>query len=82
MFTERGLRKLGLAMVLFAAIVASACTDRAGAQSSLRHDAAEGPPYVLKGTQVWTVPDLHVHGRFRGGGRSRRFASTGPDRCD
>lgn len=52
------MRAFGLATILLAATLASACTDRAGAQSAQAPDApAEGAPYVLKGTQVWTVPD-------------------------
>jgi predicted alpha/beta superfamily hydrolase len=50
-------RSIGLGLVLFAAAVAG-CSERADAQSSPAPDAAaEGAPYVLKGTQVWTVPD-------------------------
>ncbi|WP_309645267.1 alpha/beta hydrolase-fold protein [Phenylobacterium sp.] len=52
------MKTFGLAFVLMAAIVVSACTDRADAQSAQAPAAPpEGSPYVLKGTQVWTVPD-------------------------
>ncbi len=50
-------RSIGLGLVIAAAAVAG-CSERADAQSSPAPDAAaEGAPYVLKGTQVWTVPD-------------------------
>ena len=49
---------MGLAMMLLAATTIGACTERADAQPSASRDPApEGAPYVLKGTQVWTVPD-------------------------
>jgi predicted alpha/beta superfamily hydrolase len=49
------MRAFGLAMILLAAPLAAACTERADARQV---DApADGAPYVLKGTQVWTVPD-------------------------
>lgn len=52
------MRAFGLAVILLAATVAGACTEQADAQSpSASSLAAEGAPYVLKGTQVWTVPD-------------------------
>ncbi len=52
------MKAFGLAMMLLAAAVAPACTERADAQSSPPPSAAtEGAPYVLQGTQVWTVPD-------------------------
>ncbi|KSB89630.1 esterase [Caulobacter vibrioides] len=50
-------------MTLLAAGVLSACTQKADAQSpppaaaSASAASVEGGPYVLKGTQVWTVPD-------------------------
>lgn len=50
------MRAFGLAIILLAANVAPACTERADAQSS-PPVPTEGAPYVLKGTQVWTVPD-------------------------
>lgn len=51
---------LGLALLAFGG---AACSERADAQSSPAPDAsAEGAPYVLTGTQVWTVPDS-VSGR-------------------
>lgn len=51
------MKAFGLAMILLAATVAPACTERADARSSPTSASAEGAPYVLKGTQVWTVPD-------------------------
>lgn len=51
------MKAFGLAMILLAATVAPACTERADARSSPATAPAEGAPYVLKGTQVWTVPD-------------------------
>ena len=50
---ETSLKALALAFVLMAAVAVSACADRADAPAA----APEGAPYVLKGTQVWTVPD-------------------------
>ncbi|PLR28538.1 esterase [Caulobacter zeae] len=46
-------------MTLLAAGVLSACTEKADAQSPPPAAAVsvEGGPYVLRGTQVWTVPD-------------------------
>lgn len=49
------MRVFGLAMILLAATLAPACTDRADARQT--DTPADGAPYVLKGTQVWTVPD-------------------------
>lgn len=49
-------RAAGLGLVLVAGAVMG-CSEQADAQSSPAPDAAEGSPYVLKGTQVWTVPD-------------------------
>jgi predicted alpha/beta superfamily hydrolase len=50
-------RTAGLGLVLLAGAVMG-CSERADAQSSPAPDApTEGAPYVLKGTQVWTVPD-------------------------
>jgi uncharacterized protein len=52
----------GLAVTLMA-VLAAACSPKADAQSSpqtapqAQAAQAEGAPYVLKGTQVWTVPD-------------------------
>lgn len=52
------MRALGLAMVLLAAAGTSSCTGRADAQAPAAPAAkAEGAPYALTGTQVWTVPD-------------------------
>lgn len=52
------MRALGLAMVLLAAAGTSSCTGRADAQAPEAAAAkAEGAPYALAGTQVWTVPD-------------------------
>ena len=47
----------GLAVIFLAATLASACTEKADAQSPADAAPTEGAPYVLKGTQVWTVPD-------------------------
>jgi hypothetical protein len=49
-------KAFGLVWVLLAAMLASGCTENAEDQSALTR-AAEGAPYVLEGTQVWTVPD-------------------------
>ena len=50
-------RTAGLGLVLLAGAVMG-CSERADAQSSPTPGAsAEGAPYVLTGTQVWTVPD-------------------------
>ena len=50
-------RTAGLGLILLAGAVMG-CSERADAQSSPAPDAsAEGAPYVLTGTQVWTVPD-------------------------
>lgn len=54
---ESDMRTLGLAVIFLGATLASACTDRADAQSQADAVATQGAPYVLKGTQVWTVPD-------------------------
>lgn len=51
------MKAFGLAMMLLAATVVPACSERADAQPSPAPAPAEGAPYVLKGTQVWTVPD-------------------------
>lgn len=56
------MRSLGLVAILATAALVSACSDRAGAQAPPAEpgpEAAspEGGPYVLKGTQVWSVPD-------------------------
>ncbi len=53
---ESHMKTLGLA-VIFLTILASACTDRADAQSQTGATEIQGAPYVLKGTQVWSVPD-------------------------
>ncbi|RZJ77591.1 MAG: alpha/beta hydrolase [Brevundimonas sp.] len=50
-------RAAGLGLVLLAGAVMG-CSERADAQSSPAPAIpAEGAPYVLTGTQVWTVPD-------------------------
>lgn len=51
------MKALGLAIIFMTAALASACTDRADARSQADAAQAEGAPYVLKGTQVWSVPD-------------------------
>ena len=52
------MRAFGLAVILLTATVATACSEQADAQSSPAPGArTEGAPYVLTGTQVWTVPD-------------------------
>ena len=51
------MKAFGLAMILLAATVAPACSERADAQSSPAPTSTDGAPYVLKDTQVWTVPD-------------------------
>jgi predicted alpha/beta superfamily hydrolase len=51
------MKMLDLAVILSAATLASACTDRADAGAQADVAQAEGAPYALKGTQVWTVPD-------------------------
>ncbi len=50
------MRALGLATILLTAILAAGCGERADAQTTAEA-AADGAPYVLKGTQVWSVPD-------------------------
>lgn len=50
------MRALGLATILVAASLAAGCGERADAQTSMASNA-EGAPYVLTGTQVWSVPD-------------------------
>lgn len=49
------MKAFGLAAALAVLSVAPACTERADALAS--NAPIEGAPYVLKGTQVWTVPD-------------------------
>ncbi|WP_309629298.1 alpha/beta hydrolase-fold protein [Brevundimonas sp.] len=52
------MKAFGLVMAMLGAMVAAACSEQADAQSSPTPDArTEGAPYVLTGTQVWTVPD-------------------------
>lgn len=52
------MKAFGLAMILLAATAVAACSDKADAQSAQASESrTEGAPYVLKGTQVWTVPD-------------------------
>lgn len=55
--TESDMRTLGLAAIFLGATLSSACTARADAQSQADVVETQGAPYVLKGTQVWTVPD-------------------------
>ena len=50
------MRAIGLATILVVASLAAGCGERADAQTTAT-PAAEGAPYVLKGTQVWSVPD-------------------------
>lgn len=50
------MRALKLVAILMAASLAAGCGQRADAQTSAE-TTAEGTPYVLKGTQVWSVPD-------------------------
>ncbi|RZJ90981.1 MAG: alpha/beta hydrolase [Brevundimonas sp.] len=50
------MKAFGLAIILLAAS-AAACTERADAQSAQAPVQTDGAPYVLKGTQVWSVPD-------------------------
>lgn len=56
------MKRSGPAVALMA-VLAAACSPKADAQSSpqtapqAQAAQAEGAPYVLKGTQVWTVPD-------------------------
>lgn len=51
------MRAIGLATILLAATLASSCAEQADAQAPAQSAAGQGAPYVLKGTQVWTVPD-------------------------
>lgn len=52
------MKAFGLLLVLSVGLLGSSCTDRAGAQSTEAPAAAtDGAPYVLRGTQVWAVPD-------------------------
>jgi uncharacterized protein len=56
------MRSIGLAAILATALLASACAEKADAQAPAAPPApeavaADGAPYVLKDTQVWTVPD-------------------------
>lgn len=51
------MRAFGLAATLLAATLASSCSEQADAQPSAQSANTEGAPYVLKDTQVWTVPD-------------------------
>jgi len=50
------MRAIGLATILVVASLAAGCGERADAQTTAT-PAAEGAPYVLKGTQVWSGPD-------------------------
>ncbi len=49
------MRAYGLVVALAVLSLAPACAERADALAS--NAPTEGAPYVLKGTQVWTVPD-------------------------
>ncbi len=52
------MRAIGLGLVLLTGALATGCNQPADAQTSTAAaPATEGAPYVLKGTQVWTVPD-------------------------
>lgn len=53
------MKTLGWAVVVFGAAIVSGCTaEKADAQTTSPSEArVEGAPYVLTGTQVWTVPD-------------------------
>lgn len=51
------MKRFALTMLVFTAALTSGCTDRAAARSGLNAAAVEGAPYVLGGTQVWSVPD-------------------------
>jgi predicted alpha/beta superfamily hydrolase len=51
------MRAFGLAAIMLTAILAPSCAEQADAQPPAQAAAIEGAPYVLKGTQVWTVPD-------------------------
>lgn len=52
------MKAFGLVGALFAAILASACAESADGQSTQAlATETEGAPYVLAGTQVWSVPD-------------------------
>lgn len=51
------MKALGPAVIFVMALFASACTDSADAQSQADAAQAKGAPYVLKDTQVWSVPD-------------------------
>ncbi|MEZ5957679.1 MAG: alpha/beta hydrolase-fold protein [Hyphomonadaceae bacterium] len=51
------MKVLGLVGALLAATLAPGCTERASSSQSAPAPATEGAPYVLQGTQVWTVPD-------------------------
>ncbi len=50
------MRALGLATILLTASIIAGCSERADAQTTSA-SAANGAPYVLAGTQVWSVPD-------------------------
>ncbi|MEG0818062.1 MAG: alpha/beta hydrolase-fold protein, partial [Brevundimonas sp.] len=50
------MRALGLATILLTASLAAGCGERADAQTTTV-SPTEGAPYVLTGTQVWSVPD-------------------------
>lgn len=51
------MRALGLATILVTASLAAGCGERADAQTAAEAAVEGGAPYVLKGTQVWSVPD-------------------------
>lgn len=53
------MKTLGWAVAVFGAAILAGCThEKADAQTTSPSEArVEGAPYVLAGTQVWTVPD-------------------------
>ena len=52
------MRAFGLGLILLTGIMASSCIERADAQATqAQADPVDGSPYVLRGTQVWAVPD-------------------------
>lgn len=54
---KSAVKALGLAIALATGSLAAACTERADARPNILDAPAEGAPYVLKGTEVRTVPD-------------------------
>lgn len=51
------LRVFGLAAILLAAVAVSSCSDADAQATAPQAARVDGSPYVLQGTQVWTVPD-------------------------